>query len=149
MKPGPGNYAGVVSRGAAFVVDSTIVVVVCTVGFQFTVAIASTIGLANGSLDGVGKALGYVIAIPVVFGLYCAGAWTLVGRTAGMMLLGLRVVKADGSPPGARRSIVRALAYWVSAILMIGFLWIAVDRRHQGFHDKLARTFVVYDAAGD
>jgi uncharacterized RDD family membrane protein YckC len=43
------------------------------------------------------------------------------------------------------RSLVRVLAYSVSAILLLGFLWIAVDRRRQGFHDKIAHTFVIYD----
>ena len=44
--------------------------------------------------------------------------------------------------------VVRVLGYIVSAILMLGFIWIAVDRRRQGFHDKLAGTFVVYDDTG-
>jgi uncharacterized RDD family membrane protein YckC len=42
--------------------------------------------------------------------------------------------------------VIRAAAYAISAIFLIGFAWIAVDRRRQGFHDKLARTFVVYDS---
>jgi uncharacterized RDD family membrane protein YckC len=29
--------------------------------------------------------------------------------------------------------------------LFAGFAWIAVDRRKQGFHDKIARTVVIYD----
>jgi len=55
-------------------------------------------------------------------------------------------VRMDDRAVGWGTSIARAAGYAVSSILMIGFIWIAVDRRHQGFHDKLARTFVVYDA---
>jgi len=29
--------------------------------------------------------------------------------------------------------------------LGLGFFWIGIDRRKQGFHDKLANTVVVYD----
>jgi uncharacterized RDD family membrane protein YckC len=145
MKPGPGGYAGVVSRGAAFSLDTTVALLVCTVGFQFTISVLAAVGVTPLSSTGSSKALGYVLALPVVFLIYCAGFWSLVGRTPGMMLLGLRVVTSDGGRPGARRSVVRALGYWVSAIALVGFAWIAVDERSQGFHDKLAGTYVVYD----
>ena len=38
----------------------------------------------------------------------------------------------------------QALAYLISAILFLGYLWILFDNRRQGFHDKIAGTFVVY-----
>jgi uncharacterized RDD family membrane protein YckC len=147
MKLGPGAYAGVVSRGAAFLIDSTVVVVCCTVGFELTVAILSTIDVAHLTDGDLPQAIGYLIAIPVAFWFYCATFWTLIGRTPGMILLGVRVVSRDGAPPGLRRSVVRAFGYWVSSILFVGFAWIAVDRRRQGFHDKLAGTFVIYDSS--
>ena len=146
--PASGDYAGIVSRGIAFVLDGTIAVVVCTAGYALIVALLDMIGLPTSSGGAPEKALGYVFALPVVFGVYCAGSWTLAGRTVGMAFLGLRVVKTDGNPPGPRRSIVRAACYWLSAILLLGFIWIAFDRRHQGFHDKCAGTFVIYDWPG-
>lgn len=146
--PSSGDYAGIVSRGIAFLVDGTIAVVVCTAGYELVVAVLGAIELTSISGGAPEKALGYVLALPVVFGVYCAGSWTLAGRTAGMALLGLRVVRIDGDPPGARRSVVRAICYWLSAILLLGFIWIAFDRRHQGFHDKCAGTVVVYDWPG-
>jgi uncharacterized RDD family membrane protein YckC len=148
MQPGPDDYAGVVSRGVAFSIDATIALLISTVGFQLVIAALAAVGAARMWDGDGGTALGYVLTLPVVFGVYCAGFWTLLGRTPGMMLLGLRVVTVDRDRPGARRSIIRALGYWVSAILLIGFAWIAVDRRNQGFHDKLAGTFVVYDWGG-
>jgi uncharacterized RDD family membrane protein YckC len=144
LSEGTQGYAGFVSRTIAFVIDSTIVVVLCTVGFQVANAIMSTVDVTDLEVGDDVKALGFVLLVPITFGLYCAALWSLGGRTIGMAALGLRVVKADGTPPGVRRSIIRALGYWVSAIAMVGFAWIAVDRRSQGFHDKLAGTFVVY-----
>jgi uncharacterized RDD family membrane protein YckC len=135
--------AGVVSRGVAFAVDATVATVVSTLGLLLTRAVFAALGADV--LDARGGSIAFLAAVPVVFAVYCAGFWALVDRTPGMMLLGLRVVAADGRSPGVRRSVVRALGYWVSAILLIGFAWIAVDSRHQGFHDKLAGTFVVYD----
>jgi uncharacterized RDD family membrane protein YckC len=145
LRAGPEPYAGIVSRGIAFSVDAVIALVVATGGYQVAVAVLATIGVTTMWRGDGATALGYVLAVPVVFFFYCAGFWTLLGRTPGMMLLGVRVVTAGGTPPGARRSVIRALGYWVSAILLLGFVWIAVDRRSQGFHDKLAGTFVVYD----
>ncbi len=43
---------------------------------------------------------------------------------------------------------VKYLGYYLSAIpLLLGFVWVAFDKRKQGFHDKLAGTFVVRDPA--
>ena len=33
---------------------------------------------------------------------------------------------------------------WLLRILFPGYLWVLVDNRRQGFHDKLAGTFVIY-----
>jgi uncharacterized RDD family membrane protein YckC len=145
MRPALGDCAGTVSRGIAFVLDATAAVLVCTVGFELAIAVLGTIGVTSGPSGGAEGALGYVIVLPLVFGAYCAGSWSLVGRTPGMFLLGLRVVKLDGAGPGLCRSVVRAVAYWVSAIFMLGFVWIAFDRQRQGFHDKIAGTLVIYD----
>lgn len=148
MTPRPNEYAGIVSRGVAFMLDATASVLVATVGFQVAVAVLATVRITDSTLVGSGKLLGYALSVPLVFVAYCAGSWALIGRTLGMMLLGLRVVKADGQPAGVWRSVVRALGYWVSAILMLGFIWIVFDPRRQGFHDKLAGTVVVYDWPG-
>lgn len=145
MTEARGAYAGIVSRGLAFAVDAGITIAVATAGYQVALAALSIIGSGTMWSGGTAAALGYLLAVPVVFIAYCAGFWTLLGRTPGMMLLGLRVVALDGGPPGGRRSLIRVLAYWISAIFFLGFAWIAVDRRNQGFHDKIAGTFVVYD----
>jgi uncharacterized RDD family membrane protein YckC len=77
--------------------------------------------------------------------LYFVGFWAWRGQTPGMMLLGLRIARdADGTPPGLGRSILRYIGFFISAlVLFIGFIWIAFDRRKQGWHDKIAGTVVV------
>lgn len=40
----------------------------------------------------------------------------------------------------------RVLGYYISFLaLFLGFLWVLVDDRRQGWHDKIADTIVVYD----
>ncbi|MEP6607996.1 MAG: RDD family protein [Burkholderiaceae bacterium] len=71
--------------------------------------------------------------------------WHYRQATPGKMVLGLRVVDADtGHTLSIGQSIGRYLGYYVSMIpLCLGFIWIAFDRRKQGWHDKLAGTVVI------
>lgn len=135
-------YAGFVSRGIAFVVDGMISGVVSTVGYALIRAGGQALGY---DMSGGGRvATGFLSSLPLVFVAYCAIFWSLSGRTPGMALMGLRVVRPDGTTPSLVRAVGRVAGYAVSAVLMLGFAWILVDRRRQGFHDKLAGTFVVY-----
>ncbi len=67
------------------------------------------------------------------------------GQSAGMRILGIRIVRTDGSPFTRKDAMVRHLiGYPLSLIgFSLGFLWILWDKRQQGWHDKLAHTLVV------
>jgi len=71
--------------------------------------------------------------------------WMYKQATPGKMALSLRIVDAEsGSLPSAGQCVGRYFAYFVSMIpLGLGLLWIAFDKRKQGWHDKLAGTVVV------
>jgi uncharacterized RDD family membrane protein YckC len=71
--------------------------------------------------------------------------WRFRGATPGKMLIRARIVRADTlEKPSAARLAGRFLAYTVSLVpACLGFLWIAFDRRKQGWHDKLAGTVVI------
>lgn len=71
--------------------------------------------------------------------------WTRYLATPGKMLLGCQVVDAaSGKRLTLGQAALRYVCYVVSALpLGLGFLWVAWDKRKQGFHDKLAKTVVV------
>lgn len=47
--------------------------------------------------------------------------------------------------PFGGRAFVRYIGYLVSGIVLsIGFLWVAFDGKRQGWHDKMAGTYVIY-----
>ncbi len=71
--------------------------------------------------------------------------WKFRGATPGKMLFSARVVDAKTLGPLTNgQAIGRYFAYFVSILpLMLGFLWVAFDKRKQGFHDKLAGTVVI------
>ncbi len=59
-------------------------------------------------------------------------------------MLGLRVIKTDGSPITVGTAILRYIGYIINTvIILMGWIWIIFDAQHQGWHDKLAGTVVV------
>jgi len=93
------------------------------------------------------SAISAISDIRVQFGLLVATIlfWRFRGATPGKMLVKAKIVTADGlRQPSTGRLIGRFLAYFVSIIpSFLGFLWIAFDKRKQGWHDKLAGTVVI------
>ena len=91
----------------------------------------------------VPKVVYYCVAAPLQL-IYYIGFWTWKGQTLGKMVMGIKIVAADGGPIGLGRAIIRYLSYIVSAIILyLGFIMIAFDSRKQGLHDKIAGTFVI------
>lgn len=71
--------------------------------------------------------------------------WMQKQATPGKIAVGARVVDATtGETLTAGQSIGRYLAYFVSMIpLGLGLIWVAIDSKKQGWHDKLAGTVVI------
>lgn len=71
--------------------------------------------------------------------------WTYKSATPGKMVIKARIVDArTGGKPSTGQFIGRYLGYFVSSIpLLLGLIWVAFDKRKQGWHDKLAGTVVV------
>lgn len=67
------------------------------------------------------------------------------GRTLGKMAVGTKVVNEDGIAPSLLTALVReVIGKFVSAIvLMLGYIWILFDPKFQGWHDKIASTYVI------
>ncbi len=138
-----GHYAGAVSRLVAFGADVGASWGLFTLG---AAALAFTIQLASGTKFSLSNhQLASLIAAVVWEFLYFAYQWTLSGKTVGMAVLGIRVVKTDGSPIGARQAVIRTLTLPISIIALgLGFLGILTNRRRYAWHDRFAKTAVVY-----
>jgi len=93
-------------------------------------------------ITGLGIAGTLSLLIPLLYFVVLWGRW---GRTVGQKLLGLRVVDAN---TGTRISYTRALLRYVGVFIAsipfsLGLMWAGWDARKQGWHDKIAGTFVV------
>lgn len=68
------------------------------------------------------------------------------GTSPGAMLLHLRLVDAQGNPPGPVRGGVRAVVEIVSIFMMLlGFAWALFSRRRQTWHDLASGVYVIND----
>jgi uncharacterized RDD family membrane protein YckC len=67
------------------------------------------------------------------------------------MVTGLTIVDAKtGDKPSTGQFIGRYFGYYVSTIpLLLGLIWVGIDRRKQGWHDKLAGTVVIRNRRPD
>lgn len=67
------------------------------------------------------------------------------GRTLGKMAMGTKVVNEDGRAPSLLTAFMReVIGKFVSAIVLgLGFIWILFDSKFQGWHDKIAGTYVI------
>jgi uncharacterized RDD family membrane protein YckC len=77
---------------------------------------------------------------------YCTYFWSAAGKgqTLGSRSLNIRVVKTDGTYLDPVGAFLRFIGLVFSMlILFVGVLWAAFDARGQGWHDKLAGTYVV------
>lgn len=140
-----GQYAGFVSRLLAYGIDIAIITVmliafgwlVDTVTRLFPPVLINPEGLLQVAIAG--------IVVVVAAGVYYIFFWTLLGQTPGKMLLGVRIISLDGSSLTFWQALRRYIGYYLSALaLYAGYWWVLIDNRRQGWHDKLAGTFVVY-----
>jgi uncharacterized RDD family membrane protein YckC len=132
----PAQFAGIVWRALALIAD-VFVLVAWIAGLQ---GLASG-ALANAVLPAVGAA-GLLVYFPL--------AWGRFGRTFGMVLLGLRVVRAgDGGPIGYAVAFRRFLVFLPCvclAFVVVGLVFVVpviIDRRRRALHDRLAGTLVL------
>jgi len=74
----------------------------------------------------------------------------LKGQTPGKMAFGVKVVNARGEVPGLGYAALREIiGKFISGIALgLGYLWIAWDPQKQGWHDKIASTYVIKAKSG-
>jgi uncharacterized RDD family membrane protein YckC len=132
-----------VTRCAAYVID---LVVMSTVLAGGSAVVAFLVAVVTGHrlhLSSDRDLAG--LALAVWWLVYFAGSWAVTGRTPGMSLLGLHVVRPDGAPVSPRSAVLRALTFPLSVALFgLGFVGILFHRQRRALHDLLAGTAVTY-----
>ena len=123
------NKAGFWIRTVAYVIDAIGIGIVST-------ALSSIMGNSTAT-SGLNLLLGLA---------YFAYFWSAQGggQTLGMRVFNLKVVRTDGSALTLTQALIRYIGLFVSFVcLFIGVIWVAFDADKQGWHDKIAGTYVI------
>ena len=141
------HWGGFFRRACAFVIDGIVILALSMIMFYMCY-----IGYKVG-LSAHGRVLTWERSTPflVLFTWGWIGLATayfvifhgLEGKTIGKWLLGLRVVGAERSAVTYRRAFLRWVGLVGFAPVLLGFLWILWSREKRGWHDFLARTWVI------
>jgi len=133
------EYAGFWIRVGAAIIDSILMVIIilpiltAIYGEEYWMSEAFFLGFWDVLLNYILPAI-----VVVIF-------WIYKSATPGKMVTGLMIVDAKtGGKPTTGQLIGRYFAYYVSMLpLFMGIIWVGIDKRKQGWHDKLAGTVVV------
>ena len=131
------QYGGFWRRTAALLIDGLIITaiyipLIMLTGHPLT---SATLGWALG--------LNYIISI-VINASYQGYFLSQKGATPGKMVMGLKVVTADGQRLSVGRAIARYFSYIIdSATLGIGFIMVAFDSQKRALHDYICSTRVI------
>jgi uncharacterized RDD family membrane protein YckC len=138
-----GHYAGAVTRFAAFVID---IVVIGTLFSLFGHVVEFVVRvLSDDRIEVARGTLGSRIALGVWAFVYFAHPLAVSGRTFGMAVAGIRVVRVDGSDINGWHAVLRVLALPLSFLLFgLGLFLILLRRDRRALHDLIASTAVVY-----
>lgn len=148
------KYAGFWRRLIAYSIDGFIIGVVFIV-----LAFIAGIAFFSGTMSGGSNAWLQEINDPALMFSFTLWLWLFsaltniayftyfhgsTGRTPGKMLLGLQVVSVEGGRISFGAAFLRSVGYLVSSLVFcLGYIWIAFDKRKQGWHDKIAGTVVI------
>ena len=146
-------YGGFWRRLFAFLIDKTIIY-----ALSITICVAAILAVGLGSdirgivfstpdemFGRVGAFMSFCVSLSLLTDmLYFTLFHGITGQTPGKMLFHLHVTAASGGPITKGTAFLRWVGYLISAFFFfLGFLWIAFDRKKQGWHDKIALTSVV------
>lgn len=138
-----GHCAGFASRFLTFVVDEiaangVFALVLAAISFMASV-------LTGNSIQWNRNALWLTLLFAAWQFVYFAYSWGASGKTFGMAVFGIRVVRNDGTSASWPEAVVRTLAFPLSFLALgLGFLGILLGGQRRALHDVIAGTAVVY-----
>jgi uncharacterized RDD family membrane protein YckC len=150
------RYAGFWIRFLARLIDGVLLGVINAViriplGIMLGAGFGGAASLDRGpaSLVFLPAAMG-LIGISVIISIALGVAYEVYfvstrGGTIGKLVLGLRIVRADGAPITTGLALGRYFAQWLSAaILMIGYIMAGFDAEKRALHDHICQTRVIH-----
>jgi len=136
------EYRGALTRLGAILIDAMIIMII-------NVPLRLILGTESPVISWLA---------PIVGAGYFIGFWAWRGQTLGKMVIGAKIVRADGSPISLARAFLRYLVYFayllivrfaggqyyvILVIVFVALFIVALDRQKRGLHDRIAGTVVI------
>ena len=132
--------AGIVSRGVAAVIDFVVVGVIMAFVYVGWILLRLMFNPAAFTLPNLSAVFSSAVAL-LVSVVYLVGCWSVSGRTAGSVVMGLRLVGRKKPRLGVVVALLRAVA---CVLFPVGLMWVAIDRRRRSLQDIVFGSKVVY-----
>jgi uncharacterized RDD family membrane protein YckC len=139
-------YAGLVTRGLAFVIDALIINLVA-LGATGALLLVNSVFAGGHSPRIVAGTIGLVL-FAVWMAAYFSGFWATAGQTPGDRVMHIEVTRVDGSRLRPRNAVIRVVGMVISLPLFWGYLPILWSPRRRAFYDGLAGSVVRVVPAG-
>lgn len=96
-------------------------------------------------LSGPSAAIITIISLLLIAYVVVEFVFFAKGKSIGKAVLGLQVVSSsDGKPFRFWRMMFREiLVKQASGVLLLGYIWILIDEKNRGWHDKILESYVV------
>lgn len=145
------RWAGFIRRATALMVDLWVLAALSLMLVYFSY-VAAHVGLAAHDRQLSPSNLGFFLRLLFFAWVMLVTGYFVVfhareGKTIGKWLLGLRVVGEEDRPLSYSQALIRSAAGLFSGLSVVGFLWIIWQREKRGWHDLVARTWVVREWA--
>ena len=140
------DYAGFWLRGLAMAIDSVVLAFLIWLFAGLYPLIVGRGWMGGAVSDAAGAVYWtFLILVPILMiAAFFIVFWRWRGQTPGKQVLGITVVRFNGDSVSWGGAVMRFLGYIISAAPMFaGFFWVSYDLRRQGWHDKLAETYVI------
>jgi uncharacterized RDD family membrane protein YckC len=146
------RYVGFWARFLAMFIDNLwvsfvmVLIFVAIFGKDFTAVLSmppdQSAEMVGAAAQGAAGGMLVQLLLPAVL---IVGFWIWKSATPGKMVISAKIVDAKTlGEPSTGQLIVRYIGYFISAfVFFLGFLWVAIDKRKQGWHDKIAGTLVI------
>jgi len=146
------RYVGFWARFLAMFIDNLwvsfvmVLILVAIFGKDFTAVLSmppdQSAEMVGAAAQGAAGGVLVQLLLPAVL---IVGFWIWKSATSGKMVISAKIVDAKTlGEPSTGQLIVRYIGYFISAfVFFLGFLWVAIDKRKQGWHDKIAGTLVI------
>ena len=126
-------------RVGAYILDQLIL---AAVGYLIFGSPPSNVTTIPEVLQLMGQRMGYSFLISTI---YYVGLNGHFGATLGKMVIGAKIVRADGSRIGFGIAFLRMLATMISSLTLgIGYLMVAFREDKRALHDLIVGTRVIY-----